>query len=226
MKWTWAHVYLFDRIQFNLESVMFARFSQSPKSKMVSPSSTKLHLLRRLSRFLKPPSSSSSSIHRPFLYSSTHLLEASKSAHRPPLATPSRNFCSRPSILNDDSQGPASIDYRSLLQEDEFHRLADSTILDLQEKLEEYGDCAQIDGFDIDYGNQVLTLKLGSLGTYVLNKQTPNRQIWMSSPVSGPSRFDWDQNTEAWIYRRTKANLLTVLESELEQLCGEPISLS
>lgn len=31
--------------------------------------------------------------------------------------------------------------------------------------------------------NEVLTLKLGELGTYVLNKQTPNRQIWLSSPV-------------------------------------------
>jgi frataxin-like iron-binding protein CyaY len=29
----------------------------------------------------------------------------------------------------------------------------------------------------------VLTLKLGELGTYVINKQSPNKQIWMSSPV-------------------------------------------
>jgi hypothetical protein len=29
----------------------------------------------------------------------------------------------------------------------------------------------------------VMTIKLGSLGTYVINKQAPNRQIWMSSPV-------------------------------------------
>ncbi|KAJ4975494.1 hypothetical protein NE237_000600 [Protea cynaroides] len=56
-------------------------------------------------------------------------------------------------------------------------------IQDLQENLEEYGDYVQIDGFDIDYANQVLTLKLGNLGTSVLNKQTPNRQIWLSSPV-------------------------------------------
>lgn len=74
---------------------------------------------------------------------------------------------------------------------------------------QEYGDTVQIDGFDVDYGvrnisswlilmvrvvyvlmqicyylqNEVLTLKLGALGTYVLNKQTPNRQIWLSSPV-------------------------------------------
>ncbi|XP_076909715.1 frataxin, mitochondrial-like [Bidens hawaiensis] len=124
------------------------------------------------------------------------------------------------------SQGPAAIDYSALLQEDEFHKLADSTIHDLLEKIEEYGDSVDIDGFDIDYGNQVLTVKFGSLGTYVLNKQTPNRQIWMSSPVSGPSRFDWDQTAEAWIYRRTKAKLIETLESEIQQLCGEPIKLS
>ncbi|CAH2071814.1 unnamed protein product [Thlaspi arvense] len=124
------------------------------------------------------------------------------------------------------SQGPAPSDYSSVLQEDEFHRLANFTINDLLEKIEDYGDNVQIDGFDIDYGNEVLTLKLGSLGTYVINKQTPNRQIWMSSPVSGPSRFDWDQDANAWIYRRTEAKLHKLLEEELENLCGEPIQLS
>lgn len=29
----------------------------------------------------------------------------------------------------------------------------------------------------------VMTVRLGDLGTYVLNKQTPNRQLWLSSPV-------------------------------------------
>lgn len=43
---------------------------------------------------------------------------------------------------------------------------------------------------------------------------------------SGPSRFDWDQDTKAWIYRRNKANLYKILEDELEQLCGKPIVLS
>ncbi|KAJ0446734.1 putative ferroxidase [Helianthus annuus] len=139
----------------------------------------------------------------------------------------SRDFCSRTSSFDQlNSQGPAAIDYSALLQEDEFHKLADATIQDLLEKIEEYGDSVDIDGFDIDYGNQVLTVKFGSLGTYVLNKQTPNRQIWMSSPVSGPSRFDWDRTAEVWIYRRTKAKLLETLENEIEQLCGEPIKLS
>ncbi|XP_057472883.1 frataxin, mitochondrial-like isoform X2 [Actinidia eriantha] len=218
---------------------------------MASPSS-KLLLLRRLSRALKPSSSSSSSmIRKSCIRYSTHLLEASNCAHRPPLSPPSRSFCSRSPTL-DGGEGPATIDYRCVMfstsldnfyrclvgektedekkfvrnLEDEFHNLADSTIHDLLEKLEEYGDSIDIDGFDIDYGNQVLTLKLGTLGTYVVNKQTPNRQIWMSSPVSGPSRFDWDRDAQAWVYRRTKANLFKVLESELEQLCGQRINFS
>ena len=37
----------------------------------------------------------------------------------------------------------------------------------------------------------VLTVRLGELGTYVINKQAPNRQLWMSSPLSGPVRYDW-----------------------------------
>ncbi|XP_071696029.1 frataxin, mitochondrial-like [Rutidosis leptorrhynchoides] len=139
----------------------------------------------------------------------------------------SRNLCSQTSNFNEVlSQGPTAVDYSALLQEDEFHELADATMYDLLEKIEEYGDSVDTDGFDIDYGNQVLTVKFGDLGTYVLNKQTPNRQIWMSSPVSGPSRFDWDQYTKTWIYRRTKAKLLDTLETEIKQLCGESITLS
>ncbi|XP_044466170.1 frataxin, mitochondrial-like isoform X2 [Mangifera indica] len=182
---------------------------------------TKFILLRRLARFVKP-----SLTHR----SSSVLLEPlrligfseNKSSYGSLITAP-RNFCSSPLNPSSDSQVPTAIDYHgysSLLQEDEFHRLANSTIHDLQEKFEEYGDIVQVDGFDVDYGNEVLTLKLGALGTYVLNKQTPNRQIWLSSPVSGPSRFDWDRSAQAWVYRRTRANLSKIFESELEQLCG------
>ncbi|XP_015081049.1 frataxin, mitochondrial [Solanum pennellii] len=194
---------------------------------MASSCSRKLLLLRKsLCRALKP--NSSSLIQRSFLSASTHkyLLEPSTIISKSLLSEVSRSYCSRSSPLQDASEGPAAIDYRSLLQEDEYHRLANATIHDLLDKLEEYGDSVDIDGFDVDYGNEVLTLKLGSLGTYVINKQTPNRQIWMSSPVSGPSRFDWDQSSQGWIYRRTKANLQKVLEDELEKLCGCAITLS
>ncbi|XP_027352467.1 frataxin, mitochondrial [Abrus precatorius] len=188
---------------------------------------TKLVLQRRLLRFLLQ-SPTSSIYMAPFrtIKASPFVSLLRGNACLPPLSSSSRNFCSHSSNLPDESQGPMTIDYRSLLQEGEFHKLADSTIHNLQEKLEDYGDSVEVDGFDIDYGNDVLTVKFGDLGTYVLNKQTPNRQLWLSSPMSGPSRFDWDQDTKAWIYRRNKANLYKILEDELEQLCGKPIVLS
>uniref|UniRef100_A0A0D9YFV8 ferroxidase n=1 Tax=Oryza glumipatula TaxID=40148 RepID=A0A0D9YFV8_9ORYZ len=177
----------------------------------------------------------------PVLVSSSPLLEASTSTSAATAAATrgsglgpwglflsSRALSSiRPvSLSAGDAPGSSAADHRSILPEDEYHKLADETIHDLLEKLEEYGDSLQMDGFDIDYGNQVLTLRLGELGTYVVNKQAPNRQIWLSSPVSGPSRFDWDASTNCWIYRRTGANLVELLEKEIGELCGTPVELS
>ncbi|BAD53291.1 putative frataxin [Oryza sativa Japonica Group] len=178
----------------------------------------------------------------PVLVSSSPFLEASTSTSDATAATATRGsglgpwglFLSsralsstRPvSLSAGDAPGSSAADHRSILPEDEYHKLADETIHDLLEKLEEYGDSLQMDGFDIDYGNQVLTLRLGELGTYVVNKQAPNRQIWLSSPVSGPSRFDWDAPTNCWIYRRTGANLVELLEKEIGELCGTPVELS
>lgn len=43
----------------------------------------------------------------------------------------------------------------------------------------------------------MLTLIVDGVGTYVLNKQPPNKQVWLSSPVSGPKRYDWVATAEA-----------------------------
>lgn len=63
-------------------------------------------------------------------------------------------------------------------------------------------------------------------GTYVLNKQPFNRQIWLSSPISGPKRYDWvilgeGQNQKAdtaagdWIYARDGSTLNELLLKEI-----------
>uniref|UniRef100_M4EZF2 Frataxin n=1 Tax=Brassica campestris TaxID=3711 RepID=M4EZF2_BRACM len=153
---------------------------------------TATRFLRRLPRSLKLP---------PTLLRSNVTRVLSSFAHKTNEPFESRiRHDSSIIIRSFSSQGPAPIDYSSILQEDEFHRLANVTINNLLVKIEDYGDNVQIDGFDIDYG--------------------------MSSPVSGPSRFDWDRDANAWIYRRTEAKLHELLEEELENLCGEPIQLS
>lgn len=113
----------------------------------------------------------------------------------------------------------------ALISEKMFHSVANDTLDMLQEKIEAYGEDLDVDGFDMDYSDGVMTVRLGDLGTYVLNKQTPNRQIWLSSPVSGPARFDWMANDSMWVYRRSKAELVSLLEQELSELLGSPVSL-
>ena len=68
---------------------------------------------------------------------------------------------------------------------------------------------------DVTLASGVLTLSLEGHGTYVINKQSPNRQIWLSSPISGPSRFDYNQETNTWVYKHTGRSLHALLEEEI-----------
>jgi frataxin len=71
-----------------------------------------------------------------------------------------------------------------------------------------------------------LTLVFPPIGTYVINKQPPNKQIWLSSPVSGPKRYDWvvlgesqnekeDGGKGEWVYLRDGSTLSKLLEKEV-----------
>ena len=50
---------------------------------------------------------------------------------------------------------------------------------------------ARLADADVTLASGVLTASIPGHGTFVINKQTPNRQIWLSSPFSGPARFDF-----------------------------------
>ena len=63
-------------------------------------------------------------------------------------------------------------------------------------------------------------------GIYVINKQPPNKQIWLASPISGPKRFDWVIAGESmhqkegggagdWIYVRDGTSLTDLLRREM-----------
>ena len=66
----------------------------------------------------------------------------------------------------------------------------------------------------------MLNVAVGTSGTFVLNKQTPNRQIWLSSPVSGPLRYDFSHDAMAWVNSRDGHDLLPLLVDDFEQLTG------
>ncbi|KAG2023783.1 hypothetical protein CC2G_001398 [Coprinopsis cinerea AmutBmut pab1-1] len=78
---------------------------------------------------------------------------------------------------------PAPHINESHLTMEQYHALSDSTMDSLLENLEDLLDTVGNPDLEVEYHSGVLTLNLGEHGTYVINKQPPNKQIWLSSPV-------------------------------------------
>ena len=108
-----------------------------------------------------------------------------------------------------------------------YEKVADETLESLTEQFDFIGEEIEDDNisdyYDVTYSSGVLTVKLGpSVGTFVLNKQSPNLQLWLSSPLSGPKRFDLIENK--WIYKRTGESLHELLSNELSKSLKRQIS--
>ena len=112
--------------------------------------------------------------------------------------------------------------------EKSYEKVANETLESLSDRFDRMSDELMdllSDDYDATFSNGVLTLKLGAdLGTYVINKQTPNLQIWLSSPTSGPKRFDFIDGT--WVYKRTGETLHGLLAAELSKCFDKKIDLS
>ncbi|KAA6414616.1 MAG: arabinogalactan endo-1 [Lasallia pustulata] len=118
---------------------------------------------------------------------------------------------------------PASI------SEQTYHERADAYINELVSKLESLQE--EKEDVDCEYSAGVLNLVFPPNGTYVLNKQPPNKQIWLSSPISGPKRYDYVIQGEGqhekqgsgqgkWVYLRDGTTLTGLLRRELGIVVG------
>ncbi|KAI0472255.1 mitochondrial chaperone Frataxin [Xylaria cf. heliscus] len=114
----------------------------------------------------------------------------------------------------------------------EYHELADDYIEGLLAEYEKMQD--RRTDIDVEYSSGVMNLTINDMGTYVINKQPPNKQIWLSSPSSGPKRYDWvvisegqDQKQDTargdWIYLRDGSSLSELLREETGIDIGPPL---
>ncbi|KAI9334259.1 Frataxin-like protein, mitochondrial precursor [Obelidium mucronatum] len=97
-----------------------------------------------------------------------------------------------------------------------FHEVADIRMHSLLDDFDAIGEKCDHPNFDVVYSNGVLTFNTGVSGTYVINKQPPNKQIWLSSPISGPKRFDHIK--DEWIDSKRTDKLEELLEGELKTI--------
>ncbi|KAL4919970.1 hypothetical protein BDW62DRAFT_199381 [Aspergillus aurantiobrunneus] len=199
-------------------------------------------LTRRTSRALLTPSSTLPRLGRLAAPSaSTRFLSSNPISQRSPCC---RGFHSTPAIRkgifpgssdppspHPETSNPAGatshVSEPSPLSDQHYHEYSErylNILLTEVENLQEEGS-----EIEAEYSAGVLNIIVPAVGTYVLNKQPPNKQIWLSSPISGPRRYDWvlegDQMHEKqdtrpfvngqWICLRDDSNLTDLLNGEL-----------
>ncbi|KAK4197094.1 hypothetical protein QBC40DRAFT_232963 [Triangularia verruculosa] len=158
-------------------------------------------------------------------------------------SVPSVRFISNSSAsqhqgITPDNQGvapketPKPIQTPAEITDSEYHVLADEYMDRLLHHLEDLAE--ERSDMDVEYSAGVMTVDFGrNTGTYVINKQPPNKQIWLSSPKSGPKRYDYvvlgegqheKQDTAAgeWVYLRDGTSLTELFRDEI----GVDISMS
>ena len=168
-------------------------------------------------------------------------LQIPPTRHRAP--SPTQSFSVRASTLArptfSTTASPRTALEPTPLSDSQYHDLADAYLQNLLESLEALADVppspaqsasrdAPVQPFDptkIDAEYSQGTLEIRTpMGTYVINKQPPNRQIWLSAPVSGPKRFDWVEEGPQggrWVYLRDGTGLSELLREEIGVLLGE-----
>ena len=86
------------------------------------------------------------------------------------------------------------------MEESFYHDIANAQLQKLLEFAEKLEESSELEA-ELDSG--VLTITLPNKRQYVINKHTPSRQIWVSSPKTGASYFEYKENK--WLPKRTTA---------------------
>ncbi len=107
------------------------------------------------------------------------------------------------------------------MNESEFHKITDQTIMDIQ-------DAIDVSGADIDYEEMsgVLTLEFENESKIIFSKQPPALQLWMAAR-SGGFHFDYDSEKRQWICDSGENEELYAMLSRIStEQGGDEVALS
>ncbi len=81
-------------------------------------------------------------------------------------------------------------------------------------------DCDQLsDQVEVSYSEGVLSISCRGVGTWIINKHSATRQVWLSSPLSGPSKYNFHRQLALWLNERDQTKKLSqLLEEEFKSV--------
>lgn len=98
------------------------------------------------------------------------------------------------------------------MTETEFNTLVDGMLLTIERALE-------ASGLDLEFEttNGILDIEFPSGAKVIINRQTPNREIWVAARSGG---FHFRRQGDLWIDTRSGKSLLELLEDVVSQQAG------
>jgi CyaY protein len=116
---------------------------------------------------------------------------------------------------------PAFISYeeRQLMNDSEYHQLADSILLQLEESID------TIEQADLDYesASSILTIEFPNKTKIIINKQAPNHQIWVATKFDG---HHFDLIDGIWIDNRTGTEFWRLISDAASKQAGVAIEFA
>ena len=104
------------------------------------------------------------------------------------------------------------------MNDSEFHRLADTLWLTIEERLDDWDGDSDI---DCEINGGVLTITFENGSKIIINRQEPLHQVWLATKQGG---YHFDLKGDEWICDRSGETFWDLLEQAATQQAGETVS--
>ena len=112
--------------------------------------------------------------------------------------------------------------YSSNITISQFDKLSENTINKIADAVESLATkISRLSNLDCSYEANTLTISVELNKIYVINKQMPLKQIWLSSPISGPKHYDYTDS--CWKNAKDSKLLSELLCEEFKLITGENV---
>lgn len=105
------------------------------------------------------------------------------------------------------------------MNDSEFHRLADSLWMTIEERLDDWDGDSDI---DCEINGGVLTISFENGSKIIINRQEPLHQVWLATKQGG---YHFDLKGDEWICDRSGETFWDLLEQAASQQAGEAVKV-